>query len=61
MTENGLFCPECRHPMSKAGSAISGRKRYQQYRCMKCLRSTIRPLDSKGNRVNAKPYVKKPS
>ena len=59
MTENGLYCPECGHNMSKSGGASSGRHLYQQYRCPKCLRSTIRPLDSQGNKVDKKPYTKK--
>lgn len=60
MVENNLHCPECNNPVTKAGGASSGRKRVQQYRCPKCLRATIRPLDSEGNKVEAKPYPDKP-
>ncbi len=59
MAENNLHCPECKNPVAKAGSAWSGRTRYQQFRCHRCGRSTIRPLDSHDNRVEAKPYNKK--
>ncbi len=59
MTENDLHCPECDNPMSKAGKAWSGRTPYQQYRCSKCHRNTIRPLNSNGNKVEAKPYNQK--
>lgn len=31
-------CPECGHPMSKAGSARSGRRLVQNYVCSKCGR-----------------------
>ncbi len=58
MTENDLHCPECGHNVTKAGSAWSGRRRYQQYRCHLCGRSTIRPLDNQGKRVEAKPFNK---
>ena len=58
MTENNLHCPECNHKLTKAGGAWSGRKKVQQHRCQNCGRATIRPLDDKGNRMEAKPYVK---
>jgi len=61
MTEDGLYCPECGNNVTKAGGAWSGRTKRQQYRCTKdkgCGRATIRPLDSKGNRVEAKPFNK---
>ncbi len=61
MTENDLHCPECNCNVTKAGYAWSGRKRVQQYRCTSrngCGRATIRPLDDKGNRMEAQPYNK---
>lgn len=58
MKESDLHCPECGNNVSKAGKAWSGRRSYQQYRCPICRRSTIRPLDNQGNRVEAKPYNK---
>jgi len=54
MTENGLHCPECNSPVTKAGGTWSGRTKYQQYRCMQCGRLTMRPLDNQGNKVKAK-------
>ena len=62
MTENGLHCPECNNNVTKAGSALSGRTRYQQYRCASkdgCGRATMRPLDGEGNKVEALPYIRK--
>jgi len=58
MTENKLHCPECNHPITKAGGAWSGRTKYQQFKCHKCGRATIRPLDDQGNKVKAKPFIK---
>lgn len=58
MTENNLHCPECNNPVTKAGGAWSGRIKVQQFRCQKCRRSTIRPLDNQGSKVEAKPYNK---
>lgn len=59
MTESDLYCPDCGNNVSKAGKAWSGKLPYQQYRCPRCRRSTIRPLDNQGNRVKAKPYGNK--
>lgn len=59
MTDNNLYCPECRNPVTKAGGAWSGRRKVQQFSCYKCGRKTFRPLDSEGNRVEAKPFVTK--
>jgi len=59
MTENNLHCPECDNKVTKAGSAWSGRKKYQQFRCHKCGRSTIRPLNDTGNQVPAQPFENK--
>ena len=56
MTENNLHCPECGNLVTKAGGAWSGRSKFQQYKCQKCGRATIRPLDSKGNKVAAKRF-----
>lgn len=59
MTETDLHCPDCKTVVTKGGSAWSGKKRYQQYRCPICRRSTLRPLDGKGNRVDAKLFESK--
>jgi transposase-like protein len=56
MTELDLHCPECRNPVTKAGGAWSGRTKFQQYRCLRCGRVTIRPLDESGKPVEAKPF-----
>lgn len=53
------YCPHCRSEMSRAGSVswIPG-EIWQQFRCTnkECLKRTIRPLDDKGNKLEAQIY-----
>lgn len=58
MTDMNLRCPECGNPLTKAGGAWSGKRKIQQFRCPnpKCRRTTIRPLDTEGNKMEAKPF-----
>lgn len=58
MTHNNLHCPECNSPLSKAGGAWYGKRKVQQFRCPACRRTTTRPLDDKGNKMEAKPFGK---
>ncbi len=56
MPKEEFYCPECGHAVTKAGGAWSGRAKLQQFRCLKCGRVTIRPLNSKGKEIEAKPF-----
>ncbi len=36
-----MNCPECQHPMHKAGFAWSGRTKVQRWKCQECGRIHI--------------------
>lgn len=44
-----FLCPDCGNLVVKAGKALSGKLLYQQFRCPKCKRRTMKPLDSNGS------------